>query len=62
MCEEINGVKTGSIEGVVPVTVAYEYIIHWLRSRIPALKNLDLEDFIEAARIKVGGDVLLRTA
>jgi predicted nucleic acid-binding protein len=74
----LEGVRRGRVEGLVPVTVAYEYVVHWLRGRIPALKSidevvtylksyfkivtLDFYDYIEAARIKVDGDRMLREA
>ena len=74
----LEGIHRGVIRGLIPVTVAYEYIIHWLRGRIPGLKsidevvtylrtyfkivNLDLYDYLKAARIKVRGDRLLMEA
>ena len=60
------------------MSVVYEYIIHWLRGRIPGLRSIDeavtylksyfkvvelsFEDFVEAAKIKVEGDGLLKKA
>ncbi len=74
----LDGVRRGRIEGLIPVTVAYEYIVHWLRGRIPALKNLDevvtylksyfkvetleFNDYLEAAKVKARGDRMLREA
>jgi len=71
-------IRRGSIKGLVPVSVAYEYIVHWLRGRVPALKNLaevvtylksyfkvlelGFEDYIEAAIIKARGDEFLKEA
>ena len=65
----------GEVTGIVPETVAYEYAIQWYRGRIPALKNIDevkaflktyfvireleFEDYVKAAEIKVMGDKLL---
>ncbi len=72
----LERIRSGEIEGLLPVTVAYEYIVHWYRGRIPALKNIDevlaylntyfnltmlsIDEYVEAARIKVLGDRLLR--
>ncbi len=71
-------VKSGEVKGLIPATVAYEYIVHWLRGMIPGLQSLDevmtylrsyfklvsltTSDFIEAAKIKVEGDNILRNA
>ena len=71
-------IRRGRIEGLIPVSVVYEYVVHWLRGRIPALKSLDevvtyiksyfrveplsFEDYVEAAMIKVRGDEMLRKA
>ena len=71
-------VKSGEVKGLIPATVAYEYVVHWLRGRIPGLQSLDevmtylrsyfklvsltTSDFIEAAKIKVEGDNILRNA
>jgi len=72
----LNGIRRGRIEGLIPITVVYEYVVHWRRGRIPALRSLDevvtylrsyfrveplgLDDYIEAAKIKVRGDEALR--
>ncbi len=74
----LNDVKLGKVKGLIPTTVAYEYVIHWLRGRIPGLKSINevitylrryfkvieltFEDFIEAAKIKIEGDELLKKA
>ncbi len=74
----LEEVYKGNVKGLIPVIVMYEYIIHWSRGRIPALKsldevttylksyfkiiNLDYEDYIEAAMIKIRGDKLLKEA
>ena len=76
--EVLNKIRRGEVSGLVPVSVAYEYIIHWLRGRIPGLRSIDevvtylksyfkvvelsFEDFVEAAKIKVEGDRLLKKA
>lgn len=73
-----NEIRRGSVKGLIPVTVAYEYIIHWFRGRIPGLRNLDevitylksyfkvlelsFEDYVEAAIIKIRGDEILKRA
>lgn len=74
----LENVRRGRVRGLIPVTVAYEYIVHWLRGRIPALKSIDevttylksyfriaelsYEDYVEAAKIKVEGDEMLSSA
>ena len=74
----LDDVRRGRVGGLIPLTVAYEYVVHWLRGRIPGLKSLDevitylksyfrvealeFDDYIEAARIKVRGDEILRNA
>ena len=74
----LKDIKAGRTRGLVPSTVAYEYIVHWLRGRIPELKSIDevvtylrsyfkiielsFRNFIEAAKIKVEGDNLLKSA
>ena len=74
----LEGIRVRRVEGLVPVTVAYEYVVHWHRGRIPGLKSLDevvtylrsyfkvepldLDDYLEAARIKARGDRMLREA
>ncbi|HDD63861.1 MAG TPA: type II toxin-antitoxin system VapC family toxin [Thermoprotei archaeon] len=65
----------GRIFGVIPETVAYEFILQWYKGRIPSLKSideakaflkayftlrkLDFEDYVKAAEIKVKGDMFL---
>mgnify|MGYP001772877990 CR=1 FL=1 len=74
----LEGIRRGEIEGLIPTTVVYEYVVHWLRGRIPRLRNLDelitylrsyfktvelsLDDYIEAAKIKIEGDKILMEA
>ncbi|RLE90093.1 MAG: PIN domain nuclease [Thermoprotei archaeon] len=74
----LEEIRKRIVKGIVPNTVAYEYTVHWLKGRIPALKNidevktylreyfnvinLDFEDYIKAAEIKVRGDELLKKA
>lgn len=74
----LRGIRQGRVRGIIPVTVVYEYLVHWHRGRIPALKtteevltflttyfkveNLDLQDFTKAAEIKYKGDDMLRNA
>jgi len=74
----LNGIRMGRIEGLIPITVVYEYLVHWLRGRIPALRSLDEtitylrsyfrierlehDDYIEVAKIKVRGDEMLKEA
>jgi len=74
----LNSIRMGRIEGLIPITVVYEYLVHWFRGRIPALRSLDeaitylrsyfrierleLDDYIEAAKIKVRGDEVLKEA
>ncbi len=76
--QALQDVRRGRIVGVVPVTVAYEYLVHWHRGRIPVLKTVDevttflttyfrvesltLRDWITAAEIKHRGDNMLKTA
>ncbi|MEM2664971.1 MAG: PIN domain-containing protein [Candidatus Methanomethylicia archaeon] len=70
------GVRGRRILGLIPVTVVYEYCVHWYRGRIPVLKSLDevktflssyfkivdlsMDDYMNASRIKVEGDRILR--
>jgi len=35
----LEGIRWGRVKGLLPVTVAYEYVLHWLRGRIPAFKS-----------------------
>lgn len=74
----LEDIRRGRTRGVLPVTVAYEYVVHWLNGRIPALKDLNevvayllgyfkvadlsFEDYIEAAKIKAKGDEILKKA
>jgi len=76
--EVLMRVRSGEVRGIIPATVAYEYIVHWLRGKIPGLQSLDevvtylrsyfkivdltTSDFIEAAKIKAEGDDVLRSA
>lgn len=76
--EVLVKIKTGDVRGLVPATVAYEYIVHWLKGRIPGLRSIDevvtylrsyfklvgltINDFLEAAKIKVEGDGILKSA
>ncbi len=71
----LENIKHGKMRGILSVTVVYEYIIHWMRGRIPGLENqaevleylngyfkimnLTIEDYVNAARIKVEGDRML---
>ncbi len=72
----LQGIRRGHVKGILPVTVVYEYLVHWYRGRIPALKtleealtflttyfrieNLSLHDYVKAVEIKYKGDTLLR--
>ena len=74
----LEEIRRGEAVGVLPVTVIYEYTIHWHRGRIPVLKsieevitflstyfkveNLTLSDWIKAAETKYYGDKLLKEA
>ena len=74
----LEDIHKGLVKGLLPTTVAYEYMIHWLRGRIPGLKSLEevitylenyfkivdltFKDYIDAAKIKVRGDEILRKA
>jgi predicted nucleic acid-binding protein len=76
--EILESIRRGEIKGLIPVTVVYEYVIHWLRGRIIAFKNidevitylktyfriinLDVEDYVRAAQIKVLGEEYLRSS
>ncbi|MCH4816785.1 MAG: PIN domain-containing protein [Saccharolobus sp.] len=73
--EVMSGIRSGIYEGVIPSTVVFEFIVHWLRSKIPSLKSIDeartflftyfkvneltSDDFIESAKIKKEGDEIL---
>jgi len=68
-------VTRGEISGIIPVTVVYELVLHWLRSKLPAFRNLEeiktftsmyfkvadskLSDYVESAKIKVEEDEIL---
>jgi predicted nucleic acid-binding protein len=70
------GIRRGDVVGYLPVTVVYELCIHVLRGRIPVFESMEefktfitkyfriaelrLEDYIEAARIKIEGDAMLK--
>lgn len=70
------GIRRGDVVGYLPVTVVYELCIHVLRGRIPVFESIEefktfitkyfriaelrLEDYIEAARIKIEGDAMLK--
>ena len=76
--EILQGVRQGSVRGIVPITVVYEYLVHWYRGRIPALRTIEealsflttyfkiesltLHDYVKAAEIKHKGDEMLRNA
>jgi len=76
--QTLQSVRSGRIVGVVPITVAYEYLVHWYRGRIPALRapeealtflttyfrieSLSLADWVKAAEVKHAGDNMLREA
>ncbi|MCC6016946.1 MAG: PIN domain-containing protein [Desulfurococcaceae archaeon] len=69
-------IRRGDVVGYLPVTVVYELCIHVLRGRIPVFESIEefktfitkyfriaelrLEDYIEAARIKIEGDAMLK--
>jgi len=73
--EVMAGIRSGLYEGVIPSTVVFEFIVYWLRSRIPSLKSIDeartflftyfkvneltSDDFIDSAKIKKEGDDIL---
>ncbi|BEP17343.1 PIN domain-containing protein [Pyrofollis japonicus] len=74
----LKDIRKGIVEGIIPVTVAYEYTIHWYRGRIPVLRTLSevvtfltvyfriemlgLMDWLRAAEIKSQGDKMLQNA
>ena len=74
----LEGIRRGDIDGLIPATVLYVYVVHWLRGRIPGLRSidelvtylrsyfkiveLDLNDYINAAKIKIEGDKMLAEA
>jgi predicted nucleic acid-binding protein len=71
------GIKRGEITGILPVTVVYELVVHWLRNKLPAFRNIEeiktftsmyfkvtdlkLSDYVESAKIKVEGDEILKS-
>ncbi|BDB99735.1 PIN domain-containing protein [Saccharolobus caldissimus] len=74
--EIMSGIRSGLYEGIIPSTVVYEFILHWLRGKIPSLKSIDeaktflftyfkvneltSNDFVESAKIKKEGDEILK--
>ena len=76
--QTLKSIRSRRVVGVVPITVAYEYLVHWHRGRIPALRtleealtflttyfrveNLSLADWVKAAEVKHLGDNMLREA
>ena len=74
----LQGVRRGRVKGLIPATVVYEYVVHWLRGRIPVLESIEevltfltryftvtelsLNDWVESAKIKHRGDELLRAS
>ena len=71
------GIKRGEITGIIPVTVVYELVLYWLRSKLPAFRNIEeiktftsmyfkvadlkLSDYVESAKLKVEGDKMLKS-
>jgi len=37
----LDSIYRRGIIGIIPITVVYEYIIHWLRESVPTFKNID---------------------
>ena len=37
----LQEVRRGRVKGLIPVTVVYEYVVHWLRGRIPVLESIE---------------------
>ncbi|ABM80486.1 type II toxin-antitoxin system VapC family toxin [Hyperthermus butylicus] len=74
----LEQVRERRVVGIIPVTVAYEYLVHWHRGRIPVLKTVDevvtfltsyfkverveFADWVKAAEIKSKGDQFLRNS
>jgi hypothetical protein len=70
-------IKRGEITGILPVTVVYELVVHWLRNKLPVLRDIEeiktftsmyfkitdlkLSDYVESAKIKVEGDEMLKS-
>ncbi|MEM1627196.1 MAG: PIN domain-containing protein [Sulfolobaceae archaeon] len=75
--EVMLDIRSRKIEGIITPAIVFEFTVHWLRGRIPALKSLSevksflqsyfsvidlsFEDFIEGAKIKVEGDKIVST-
>jgi len=73
-----ESIKLGKVIGVIHYAIAFEFIVQWAKGRIPAFKTrnevtdflkiffqwrqLTYREVMEAARIKVEGDKLLRKA
>ncbi len=71
-------IRRREVEGVVPVTVPYEFALHWSRGRLPGLKSpdeivaffsafftvvdLSLRDYVEVAIVKSKGDGILSSS
>jgi predicted nucleic acid-binding protein len=71
------GIKRGEITGILPVTVVYELVVHWLRNKLPVFRNIEeiktftsmyfkvtdlkLSDYVESAKIKLEGDKMLKS-
>lgn len=74
----MRAIRRGEVEGIVPPTVPYEFAIHWQRGRLPKLRSpdeivaffsafftvvdLSLRDYVEVARVKFKGDILLSSS
>ena len=74
--ELLERVRRKAVRGFIPPTVIYEYVVHWLKGRIPAFKDLDevetylkayfelvdlsRGDYVKAAEVKVEGDRALK--
>ncbi len=71
-------IRRREVEGIVPVTVPYEFTVHWSRGRLPGLKSpdeivaffsafftvadLSLRDYVEVAILKSRGDEILSSS
>ena len=71
-------IKNGDVKGLIPITVAYEYAVHWFKGRIPGLRDteeliaylqqyfevveLSIEDYAKAAGVKARADDILRSS
>lgn len=76
--EVLMRIRDGGVEGLVPVTVVYEYAVHWFRGRIPGLRDIEelmgyleqyfevvelsIEDYVKAAGVKARADDILRSS